>query len=201
MAKQSLITVAISMAALFSSCKIFESAEKKDQRKDITALQRVMAKRLLADSVYLAMVKFYPCQNIVTKLIPGKIDSIPYPVYQVDQQRIYSIADSIRNVYAEDYEEAMRQAAQAAYDECVSKYTKQKIARPAPDTAWYEDTRMIDAYKTEADGWKLKYTAAQAAIDSMKQDKKGKLQLQLWHALLFSIIFIIIGFLTGRYGR
>lgn len=189
------------MATLFSSCKIFESIPKKEARKDNAALQRVQAKADLAFRVYLEQAKLHPCENIITKYLPGKKDSISYPVFVFNDNRTKEIADSVRMIYANDMYEAMQQAARAAYDECVSKYTNQKLPAPVHDTAWYEDTRHSDAWKATADDWKLKYTGAQAVVDQSEKDNKGKLRLQWWMAIVFPIVFLIIGFAIGRYGR
>lgn len=201
MCKRYTTGLAISMAVLFSGCKIFDSPERRDQRRDVAALQRVMAKKDLADKVFNEQAKLHPCSTVITQLIPGKTDSLPYPVYQVDKERLYAIADSLRNQFSEDFEQAMKEAADAGYAECQAKYKAQKIPAPRVDTFRIEDTRKTDAYRAETLEWKQKYTAAQAALDKAEKDAKGKLQLQWWMAIIFPLVFILIGYLLGRYAK
>jgi hypothetical protein len=198
MMKQFVILIAASLS--LPSCFITQSREKKNERKDTDALHRVLAKKPLADQVYFEMAKFHPCQNVVTRYLPGRRDSIQVPVLQLDSGRVKAITDSLRTIYAEDMQQAMTEAAKAAHAECVSKYTGLKPVQ-VTDTVWYEDTRLINAYKFDAEAWKLKYIASQAGLDKAEKDDKGKVKVTWWQAVVFPIAFLLVGFLIGRYVR
>lgn len=61
------------------------SAEKKAMKKDAQAVDRVLGSRTLIDKIKPAVLELYPCANDTTEVfISGGIDSIPYPVTQID---------------------------------------------------------------------------------------------------------------------
>jgi hypothetical protein len=187
------------LAVLFSGCKLFRSIEKREEYKDNIALQRVQAKKDLADQVYIEQAKLHPCENVITKFIPGKADSIPYPVLTPDTSRYQKIVDSLQCLYADDLNEAMRQAAKAGYDECAATYKKQMIPLPVHDTVSYEDGRKLDVWKMDAESWKEKYLAQKAVNDQSTATNKGKILLPWWLTVCFSIVFIIIGYILAKF--
>ena len=61
------------------------SAEKKAMKKDAQAVDRVLGSRTLIDKIKPAVLELYPCANDTFEIIvPGGIDSIPYPVTEID---------------------------------------------------------------------------------------------------------------------
>lgn len=54
-------------------------------KKDAQAVDRVLGSRTLIDKIKPAVLELYPCANDTFEIIvPGGIDSIPYPVTEID---------------------------------------------------------------------------------------------------------------------
>lgn len=61
------------------------NAQKKVIKKDAQAVDRVLGSRTLIDKIKPAVLDLYPCANDTTEVfVSGGIDSIPYPVTQID---------------------------------------------------------------------------------------------------------------------
>jgi hypothetical protein len=61
------------------------NSQKKAIKKDGQAVDRVLGSRTLIDKIKPAVLELYPCANDTTEIIvSGGIDSIPYPITQID---------------------------------------------------------------------------------------------------------------------
>ena len=70
----------IALVCLFSCSPV-----KKAARNDAKAVDRVLGRRALIDQIKPAVLELYPCANdTVGVWFSGGVDSIPYPVPQID---------------------------------------------------------------------------------------------------------------------
>ena len=74
-----IVTIAVILTLV--SC----NGSKKAMKKDAQAVDRVLGSRTLIDKIKPAVLELYPCANDTFEIIvPGGIDSIPYPVTEID---------------------------------------------------------------------------------------------------------------------
>lgn len=188
------------------------SPAKKIERKDETALQRVLAKNDLLNKAYIEAAKNKPCKDTITKYVKGKQDTtylseidLGIEAEKLPDTVAKHIADSMRKVFAADYQEGLKQAAKAGYDEAESKWQRKwkKIKIPAPrvDTFYKDDGRVIDAWRTEAGIYKLENENLKGQLKAKNEADKGKIKIPWWLLIILSLSLFGGGFITSKLSK
>ncbi|MCA6489100.1 MAG: hypothetical protein IM569_13790 [Chitinophagaceae bacterium] len=164
------LTLFIALVCFFSCSPV-----KKAARKDAKAVDRVLGSRALIDQIKPAVLELYPCANdTVGVWFSGGVDSIPYPVPQIDT--VYNPG----NAYDQGF-----------FDGQLS-VSRKKFAVKRPDTI---RVTVVDRQKQKADAEtisQLRMSISKLEGQLTEKDKRiSKSDKWLWYFIAAVVAFFV----------
>lgn len=147
---------------------------KQAQRQDVKAVKRVQANVDLLSQMKEPVYRLWP--PIPGTIKPGKVDSIPYPVYVpidlTDTTVAKQYMDSVLNSKDSLCIDATLKAYMDGFEAARKKWMKTKIPIPAaPDT--FVDNNMIYLLKDSLIRQQIRLEGAVHAADGYKKERDG----------------------------
>lgn len=177
-------------AALIAGCILLYSCHPPGElsRKDTKALDRVKSSRKMIDSMRPLVMELYPCvADTFATVLPGGIDSIPYPVTIFDSTGFAVALEEMRN---EECRAQVQAAYKNGYNYAVGMIKGKKIAVKRPDTL-----RITTMDHTENDALKKQIIYMGATLD---QNHKTIAARTKWMWILGGLLLLAILFITRK---
>lgn len=169
--------------ALLATCIILSCNPAKRLAKQQQQFQSMLAEYILLHP---------PIVDTVTKVLPGKIDTVPVPVPVMDYGRLKKSLDSLRVVLkgryiadSQDCERQINEAFETGRQAAIFEFSQQKIIRPRPDTV-YRKTSNVD-YENA-----LKLKLQQSELARMAAEGKRSYFLEFIVSLIANILLILL---------
>lgn len=175
--------------ALMSAIVLFScSSVKQAARKDDAAVERVTASKSLLAQVEPAVKDIFPCDcdsSVVYK--PGKIDSVPYPVYigvALDSTELSNLKATLQAQTSRE-RSLIDSAYKAGFAVAVRQMRDVKIPVKTPDTAQYT-IRSTDTEK------RLQLQLAQEQKKTTAAETKAQIYMEDRTKLIWALVIAII---------
>lgn len=168
--------------------------------------KKILNNKEAFDKVGTEWAKQHPCANDTAWIkLPGKVDSIAYPVLVTDTSSLQDIIDSISIALADKYntsiDDCNRQVDEAfkiGYKKAEYEYSKKKLPVKQPDTVirTIVDNRTIDVLK--ADNNRKSEELNKEKDKSAKRLAQRNWSYVLSGLLFLMLLFMIVVFIKGK---
>lgn len=182
------------------------SAEKRIERKDNAAVERVRAKKSLLDKVKPQLDTLYPCKiDTNPKFLPGRVDSVPYPVLVPlfpDSSAIKKLKDSIAKLKIDSAraEDMFASGYAKGYNVAANLFSNLKVPVKAPDTLLNTviDRKDLNSCRGENENLKQQLSAEKKLNQSILDDKNTYLMWLIIVSSLFVSSIVLNVYLKVR---